>query len=818
MNTLKKILLAVPCLLFFTVASGSNYNYDIDSTFTINGKVIDTITGRPVHLVSIYLLDDSNNTIPVKTAMTNEKGDFKLEYTHLPFFLKFSFIGYEPLIRKFEAQNGPALNIGTVRLNKIDNKLDEVTITAKRPTLELITGGYRFNADNNIIGASSNMAELLKQVPGLVVDEIQGKLELLGRGPTVLINGRKVNIGGQELLTYLRSLPSNEILSINVLTSPGAEYDASGDGGVLDIRLKKQFQLGFYGSASTSVSTLWRTDESVNLNLKMDKIDVSLGYNFSAGKNLYRRDDVIKNYSLPDTSYLFLQNQVMDELQRSHSVRANVIYNIDTTSEVSVNYWYAYLYNHTPNNRNSEIFNRNNNLERRLMQVDTSVLDNDFHILDVVYDKDFGPKSKLSVGLNYSDYKNQNTTTFNRQTYNIDGMPRNSMENESRNFNVRRPYQIWALNADYTKGMGKYYDIKLGAKYNTAKTKSDFQSFIVTNEGERFLDDRLSNDIEYDENIKSVYSSLSGNYSSFSFNMGVRLESYDYTLRSHTINEQVEDKYTNLFPNAFVRYESKNKKNSASLSANRRIDRPSYSLLNPFVLNDNIGYVSSGNPSLRPYFTNRLDAQFSHRFGNNHSMIFAVYGSSSKDIYSRITRYNGELGIPEINSYNDYNMKQIGSYLMLQNKFWDKVNISTYLSVQRPGFSSNVSEDFLLSGITNFMGNINMFVNVLSKTTVQVLGFYTSNRNSFQTKSGSNRYITMGVQQKALSDKMIIALSFEDIFNLQKYPVSMYSDFLSMESLNRRTTRHVKLSLTYNFGQSFKSKQTRKVEKDSRVN
>jgi iron complex outermembrane receptor protein len=816
MAILTKVLLAIPCLLVFSMAYGLSYNHKNDSTFTINGKVIDSISGQPLHLVSIYLSADGNNSTTIKTVMTDEKGCFKLEHDSSPFYLKFSLIGYQPLIRKFEVKNGFVLDIGTIVLKQIENKLKEVSIIAKKPVLELINGGYRFNAGNNIIGSGTNMAELLKQVPGVTVDEIQGKIELLGRGPSVLINGRKINISGQDLLTYLKSLPSNEILSINVLTSPGAEYDAADGGGILDIRLKKRSELGFYGSASTSIYTLWRTDESVNLNLKTDKFDFSLGYNFSVGKNRYRRDDVIENYSLPDTSYMFLQNQVLDRLQRTHSVKANVIYNIDTTSAISVNYWYAYLYDHSPNNRNSEIFNRNNNLKRRLMQIDTSNLYNDFHILDVVYDKEFGPKNKLSAGLNYSNYQNQNTTFFIRQAYNIDGTPSNSFENESRDLNVRRPYQIWALNADYGKDLGKHYEIKLGAKYNTAKTRSGFQSFIITDEGGRLLDDRLSNDITYDENIKTAYSTLSGNYSRFSFSMGLRLESFDYTLKSLTINEQIEHKYTNLFPNASVRYESNN--NSVSLSANRRIDRPGYSLLNPFVLNDNVGYVSSGNPNLRPYFTNRLDVQFSHRFGNDHSMIFAVYGSSSADIYSRITRYNAELGTPEINSSNDYNMKQIGSYLMLNNRFWDKVNISTYLSVQRPGFSSNVSGDFLLSGITNFMGNINMFINVLPKTTVQVLGFYTSYRNSFQTRNGPSGYVTLGIQQKALSDKMNIALSLEDVFNTQKFPVSMYSDFLSMQSLNKLITRFLKLSLTYNFGKSFKSRQARNVEKDSRVN
>lgn len=788
-----------------------------DSTFEIIGKVVDEQTNEPLQLVTVQILDSESGSIPLKTALTDQNGQFRLEHGHSPFFLRVSFIGYEEVKKEFAKTGTGALNIGQIGLIGSENVLEEINVTARRPILELITGGYRFNADNNIVGAATNMAELLRQVPGVIVDEIGGKIELLGRGTTVLINGRKVNISGPDLLAYLRALPSNEVLSIDVLTSPGAEFDASGDGGILDIRLKKRSELGFFGSASAGVSTLWRTDESLNLNLKVDKVDVSVGYNFSVGKNLYRRDDIIKNYTLPDSSYLFMQSQVIDELQRSHSVRTNVIYNLDTSSAISVNYWYAYLFNNSPNERHADILNRNNNLQRRVKQNDVSVLNNDFHILDAVYDKEFGSKNKLSVGLNYSNYNNKNTIFFNRHAYNIDGTPRNSSENESRDLAVLRPYDIWVLNADFTSGLGKHYELKLGAKYNAARTKSGFESIIITDQG-RLLDENISNDIGYDENIMAAYSSLSGKHANLSFTVGLRMESFNYTLRSHTINEQVKNNHINLFPNVSFRYDSKDTKNSLSLSANRRIDRPHYRDLNPFALNDNIGYVSSGNPQLQPYFTNRLDMQFSHQLGKNNSLILAVYGNSSENIFSRITRYNDDLNTPEINSYNDYHLKQLGGYLMLQNRFWDKVNVSTYLSVQRPSFRSNVSEDSLLPGITSFTGSVNTFINVLPKTTVQVLGFYTSNKNSFQTNSGPTGYITMGVQQKALGNKLNIRLNFEDIFDTQGFPVALLSDVLSLESLNKRTSRHVKLSLTYNFGQSFESRERRKVEQESRVN
>ncbi|WP_293943796.1 MULTISPECIES: outer membrane beta-barrel protein [unclassified Sphingobacterium] len=815
MNTLKKILLSVPCLFFFTIAYSAQYNDKIDSTFTISGKVIDSITGQPVHLVSIYLLDDGNSTIPVKTAMTNETGGFNLEFNHSPFYLKFSFIGYEPLLKRIQRQNGRTLDIGIVKLKEIDNKLEEVTVTAKRPTLELITGGYKFNATNNIIGNSTNIAELLKQVPGLTVDEMEGKLQLLGKGPTVLVNGRKVNMGGKDLLTYLRSLPSNDVLSINVLTNPGSEYDSSGDGGVLDIRLKKNSNLGFFGSASTSVSTLWGTDESINLNLKKSNLEVSVGYNFSYAENLYRRNDVIKNYVASDSSYLYRQQQEIDRSQRTHAVKTNVNYNIDSTSTIGFGYWYAYLYSLDPIQRNADIFDRSDKFQRQVKQNDRNFLDNNFHIVDLTYDKDFSKASKLSIGLNYSKYSNENNMSFTRQAYDQSGSEINSLENESRNLIIKRPYDIWTLNADYKKAIGENYELKFGGKYNRAKTESAFTNLSIN--GNSPENEGSNNEIEYNENVKAIYSSFGGKHDRISFEAGLRLEAFDYKLRSLLTGEQIKNDYLNLFPNFSLRFDSEDGKNSVSLAGNRRIERPGYSMLNPFVVDNNLGYLTNGNPNLRPYFTNRLDAQYSHRFNDNHSLIFSLYASSSKDMFDNITRYNGDQGSAEINYYNDFTQKQIGGYLMLQNQFGKLVNISTYLSAQRPSFKSYVPEDDLLPGITNFSGSMNIFVKVLPKTTVQLLGFYSSDRNNFQVKYAANGYLTLGVQQKAVEDKLNIALTCEDIFNLQKYPVSSISNFLSIESVNKLTSRYLKLSLSYNFGKSFSAKQSRKLQKESRI-
>jgi len=816
MHVFKSIILAVSSVFFFTLAYGSNDNHKVDSTFTINGKVIDAITEQPLQLVSVYLLADTSKATPLKTVVTDEAGNFKLEHTGSSYFLKFSFMGYIALVKKIDIQEGRTQDIGTVKIQKSDHTLEEVTVTAQKPILELINGGYKFNVADNVIGSSTNIAELLKQAPGLTVDELEGKLQLLGKGLTVLVNGRKVNIGGRDLLTYLKSLPSNDVLSINVLTNPGAEYGSAGDGGVLDIRLRKNSNLGFYGVASASVSSLWGTDESINLNLKKSKLEVSVGYSFSYNQNLYRRNDIITDYVSPDSSYRYRQQRLTDRSQRTHSLKTNVGYNLDSTSNIFLSYWYAYLYSLDPVQKEADFFDRNDRFQRHVRQDDRNFLDNNFHIINLIYDKDFDKKNKLSIGVNYSKYANENNMSFTRQAYDQFGAEINSSENDSRNLIVNRPYAIWTLNADYKKSIGKSYEFKFGAKYNHANTESIFRN-LETDGGQHNRGEGNRIEIQYNEIIRAIYSSFGGKHDRISFDLGLRLESFDYKLRSLSTAEEIKDDYLNLFPNFYIRYDAKNQKSSISLSGNRRIERPGYSMLNPFAINNSLGYYTNGNPDLRPYFTNRLDAQYSYKFSNQHSLIFSVYASSSEDMFVDITRYNEDERSAEINYYNDVSRRQFGTYLMLQNQFGKRVNINTYLSGQRPTFKSNVPTDYLLPTITNFTGTMNIFVKVLPKTTVQLFGYYSSARNNFQARFGANGYVTMGVQHKAINDKLNLALTCEDIFNLQKFPNAIFNNVLSIESINKLTSRYLKLSLTYNFGKSFSAKQTKKLEKDSRI-
>ncbi|HAT92369.1 MAG TPA: hypothetical protein DCS36_08235, partial [Sphingobacterium sp.] len=145
-------------------------------------------------------------------------------------------------------------------------------------------------------------------------------------------------------------------------------------------------------------------------------------------KTLHKRNDLMKNYCLRDSSYLYRQEQASQRSQRTHSMKTNTLYNIDSTSTLSFNYWYASFYGKFPNERDATIYNREDQFQRQLKQQDFMFLDNNFHIADFIYDKDFKTKSKLSIGMNYAKYSNENNTSFWRKAYDFSNTEINSSE------------------------------------------------------------------------------------------------------------------------------------------------------------------------------------------------------------------------------------------------------------------------------------------------------------------------------------------------------------------------------------------------------
>jgi iron complex outermembrane receptor protein len=785
---------------------------------TMKVIVVNEDNKLPVELATVAIWSLTAPQSVMGSGVTNQRGEFFLKIAPGNYLIKASCIGYE-------AHNGPAFemkasradtSIYSIALKKSGTTLGQVNITGTKKAIELIPGGYKFNIDQ-LIGATGNVYDVLRNVPGITVDG-SNTIKLQGKGPTVMINGRKVNMTGNDLATYLKSVSATQVATIEVNLNPSAKFDADGEGGILDIKLKQTTIKGFSGNISSSLSSLVSNDNAANMKYKYGKWDLSANYAFTYREDVYRRKNDYQNLRLPDSLYNFKQEQVSNQYQKGNSIKSGIAYEIDSTSAISLNFFGAWFNSESPWDISSEVYNRTGLFQTKYLQNETNSISNHFFIYDLNYKKTFRNKSNLNLGFNYSNYSNTAEQQFNRLFYDINLNPVPNNYDDNRLINTFRPYRLSASNVDYAVNLSQQTKLEIGSKLTTAETKSVFNNFIFSPSVNGFIDDPiLSNNLSYTETVFAGYGQLSGKINKLSYQLGLRYEGFHYKLTTPSLAEEFSKQYANLFPSLNLSYTSKDSKRTLSLNGTRRIQRPGYSLLNPFLNIRSLGQYSSGNPNLKPYFVNKVEIQFANSYGKGNFFMLAAYASQARNIYSAIFKYDPTLDM-NIDTYDNLrNNNQFGGYVVLQNTIAKWFNLNAYVAGQVPTFSSKIPGDLLLPNLFYLTGNLSLNFTIAANTSFQVYGYCVTKNNSFQVQNGTNGNLSAAFQQKFFNKRLTAALNFEDIFNITQYPVEVYNQNVYLKSLNKLKTQYIKLGLSYAFGTTFNSKLNKDIKKDSRI-
>jgi len=780
-------------------------------------KIFDGSNKEVLAFATITVYNLAKDSSAVNIGVANKNGDISFKLLPGRYVAKASMIGYK-------GTNGAAFEINelapvlplTLTLERSLNALKEVNITGSKKTIEAISGGYKFNVDR-VVGATGNIFEVLRQVPGITVDG-SNAIKLQGRGPTVMINGRKVNMSGNDLVIFLKSLSATQVSAINVNTNPNAKYDAAGEGGILDIRLKQHTVAGLFGSVSSDISSLISTDQSANVNLKKGKFDVTGSFNFVYRQDAVRRKNYYENKTLPDSLYIFKQDQISHQYQRGESVKAGIAYAIDSTSSLSFNFFDATFHSGIPWLINSVVYNRADVFQNKYVQNQNTNISNNFYIYDVIYQKSFKNQNRLNVGFNYSKYGNQSDDLFSRNFYDENNRAVNDQYTESRNFITTRPYDLTATNIDYTINLGKITKIDFGAKYTTASTESNFTNNVFdTLQNKYVFDPILSNNLTYHEHIGALYSLLSSKFRKLNYQLGLRYEDYHYELKSPALPAAYGKTYSNFFPSLNLSYNSDDHKSGYSLNYGRRIQRPGYAMLNPFLNTSTLGQYTSGNPYLKPYFINKIEFQFTRSYGDSNFFLAALFATHSANIYSQLFRYD-LVNQMNVETYDNFRTSdQYGGYVVLQNNITKWFNFNAYLSATQPKFSSKIPGDVLLPGIFNVTGNLSLNFNLPDRTQFQIYGYCVTKNNNFQLQNATNENVSIAAQHRFFKNKLTVSVNFEDIFNINNFPIRGYSENVYLDSYNKLKSQYVKAGLNYTFGNSFKAKSVNKLNKDVRV-
>ncbi|MHA4810779.1 TonB-dependent receptor domain-containing protein [Flavitalea flava] len=674
--------------------------------------------------------------------------------------------------------------------------LQAVIINGKKPMIERQPGKTVLNVDGSILGAGSSVFEILERAPDVSIDQ-SDNIKLKGKaGVLILIDGKPSPIAGTDLTNMLKALPAGAVDKIELISNPDARYDAAGNGGVINIKLKKNQQMGANGSVNFSYGqgVYAKTNAGFTFNYRHGKMNIFGSYNYSYRKT-FSNPNLYRIFLNGDTVLgAFKQNDRVVFPFHTHMERIGVDYSLSSKTVIGM------VVNGLQNRYNWKGDNYTDVLDGNLEKVSDfqtqSHSENQYNNYSVNgnFKHSFDSSgTELTADLDYARYSNSSHQTFITDYFNNDGSP---MSPQYILFGtLPGTLSIKSLKADYTRPAGKHSKWDAGLKSSYVVSDNDITFYDKSN-GITTYDSTKSNHFIYKEQINAGYFTFHREQNRIAYDLGLRLE--QTRIKGHQLvsDQRVDTSYLQMFPSLSLRYKA-SADHQFSFSANRRIERPSYKQLNPFKFYiDPTTYVQ-GNPLLRPQTTYNLE--FSHTFKGmlTTTLSYSTTHDNITEVLAPSTVEN------KVTIQTDKNLERVRYYvgsvsLSLQvTKWWNTLSDG---SVYYGSYQGNLSNTPLNNGNVTFNLNSNNTL-VMGKGysgevnftyhAAEVYGFYYIN---------PNWQMTTGVQKNILHDKGSLKCTVTDLFytNITKGHTSFNGYYESF--VTKRDTRVATLSFTYRFG------------------
>ena len=760
---------------------------------TIKDEQSKTLAGA-----SVALKKATDSSI-VKIAVTGNSGTY--EFQTIPagrYFLNTTFIGFAPNNSEAFEYSGSSFTAPSVTLYKVENDLKAVTVTATRPMVEVKADKTVLNVEGTINAVGQDALELLKKSPGVLVDR-DDNLSLSGKnGVQVYIDGKPSPLSGKDLADYLRTLQSSAIESIEIITNPSARYDAAGNAGVINIKLKKNKSFGTNGSinAGYGVSIHSRYNGGLSLNHRNSKVNIFGNYSYN---NTINENFMNLNRFQLDT--VFDQKNIMTWKGKSHNIKTGVDYFLNNKQTIGVMVNGNFSKNSLNSFSNTNIsYEPTGEFVKKLVADNTNKSTRDQSNFNVNYRYADTTGRTFNVDADYGLFRIRTDQMQPNLYYDFAGNPI-----DSRIYNMVSPtdIDIYTGKADYEQNFKKGR-LSFGAKSSYVSSVNDFKRYNIIADAKNLDRDR-SNDFNYKENINAAYVNFNRPIKTFSVQLGFRVE---HTSAKGVSNGQRFDgtdyvpydssfdrNYVNLFPSAAVSF-AKGKDHQFNITYSRRIDRPSYQDLNPFEFKlDEYTYMK-GNTELSPQYTNSFGFSHTYKYKLTTSLnyshvtdVFTQLIDTTEKSKSFMTRKN--LATQDIASINISYPLQFGWY----NGF---ANLNSYYTHYKANFGEGRTIDLDVFAYNFYMQNS---AKLGKGFTAEVGGWYSSPsiwQGTFKSKAMWS--VDAGLQKAMMKGKGNLKVSVSDIFRTMRW--GGVSDFAGQKLFSNGgwESRQFKVNFTYRFG------------------
>ncbi|MGV3656841.1 MAG: outer membrane beta-barrel protein, partial [Chitinophagaceae bacterium] len=577
-----------------------------------NGKIAGSVqdpSQKALAAATISLLHAKDSAI-AKINAADKEGRFQFEgIANGAYLISVSAVGHVKTFSKhFElSPTNTVVNLQPIVVSPASKEMAGVTVVASKPMIEQKIDRTVLNVDASVTNVGATALEVLEKAPGVTVDK-DGNISLKGKqGVMVMMDGRPTYLSATELSNYLKSLPATAIDQIEIMTNPSSKYDAAGNSGIINIKSKKNRQKGFNGSltANYGQGVYWKNNESINLNYRTGKLNLFAngGISFWNGFQTLTIHREFKNPSSKELNAIFDQVSNMRNSSDYYNLKVGADYYL--SKKTTLGFVTSGFFNDGSftSNTTSYLKNASNTLDSIVVahSVSNSIWKNGSLNLNMRHQFDSTGR-ELTADLDYVKYDSRSIQSFSSVNYNIDMVKRGE---EALRATLPVDINIYTAKMDYAQPFGKEGKLEAGVKTGYVATDNGANYFIPENGSEQ-IDYRKSNNFEYKENIAAAYVNINKQFKKFGVQGGLRYEYTTYTGNQYG-NPQRQDSsftssYGSLFPTVFVSYKM-NDKNQFGASFARRIDRPAYQDLNPFLEFIDVYTYEQGNPFLRPQFT-----------------------------------------------------------------------------------------------------------------------------------------------------------------------------------------------------------------------
>jgi len=752
-------------------------------------------------------LRKAKDSLLVKLALTDKNG--QAEFLSIPsgdYIIKTSEVNYLPAFSSsFTLQADESIRLPVLSLEKKSTTLTGVTVSARKPFILKLTDRIVVNVDNSIISAGSSALDVLERSPGVTIDPNDNIVMRGKSGVIIMIDGKPTPMSGADLVTFLRGLPSSAIERIDLITNPSARYDASGNAGIIDIRMKKDQRYGSNGTftAGYGQGVYPKTNAGLSMNYRNKKMNLFGNYNYSYRMHL--------NHLFLDRNFFDDNGTFSGKDEKDNFTKIPINFN---TVRVGGDFFPSkktilgfvinsnYIRVDPKNNNRSTVIDGNKQPVYTFRTKTNNHNKNSNTVANINFKHLFDSAGKeLTVDLDYGTFSSSSLSTTLTHYYKLDG----SMQQPDYilNGNQAGSLHFTTAKADYSHPFKKGGKLEAGFKTSYVSSDNDAR-FSDLSSGTPQNDVNKTNRFFYDENNQAGYLNYGRDFKKISLQFGLRAEQTNVKTRQVKGDKRWDSSYVQLFPSAFFNYKLKEDR-TLGISVSRRIDRPGYNQLNPFLFLIDVTTYSTGNPGLLPQFTWSYELSYtlknlaftlgySHTTKNQNIVI-----ARFKDVFPAIpSEDNVTVQIPVNLTSSDYYGLTVAAPVKIR-AWW---NIINNIIVYYNHFNGNLGGTALNNGRAVFQGSSNSSFSLKKGWSAELsASLNTGGQYGFMALR-PQWGVGAGIQKKMLKDKATLRFNITDIFwtNLPEATIT-YDNYIEYWHAIRES-RVANLTFTYRFGNS----------------